>query len=213
MRVAFASEVCAAIFFDAALDLHERALFGARDGALEEYWSHWRAQDSVFSAVAERGAPVYNMDLCGEHEWRRHVAYLEFGKRHGVYHYMASPIYGADGTILGVLNYVRGEGKRRFDGANLVLAGVLSGYVSATWARVRARCEPAGDVRASGLSFRELQVARLAAAGRSNPEIGARLGIARETVKQTLRRVYRKLGAAGRADMVAQLARQGLLDR
>jgi DNA-binding CsgD family transcriptional regulator len=54
-------------------------------------------------------------------------------------------------------------------------------------------------------------VARLASAGRNNVEIALRLGIARETVKQTLRRVYRKLNVTGRAQMAAVLAQRGSL--
>ena len=87
---------------------------------------------------------------------------------------------------------------------------MLSGFVSATLARVtELRTEEAGP--SAGLSFRELEAARLAAAGRNNVEIALRLGIARETVKQTLRRVYRKLDVNGRAQMAAVLARHGVL--
>ena len=59
------------------------------------------------------------------------------------------------------------------------------------------------------LSYRELQVARLAAAGRNNLEIALQVGIARETVKQTLRRVYTKLGVNGRAQMASTMAARG----
>lgn len=59
------------------------------------------------------------------------------------------------------------------------------------------------------LARRETQVARLAAAGRNNVEIARALGIARETVKQTLRRVYRKLEVNGRAQMAATMAARG----
>jgi DNA-binding CsgD family transcriptional regulator len=71
----------------------------------------------------------------------------------------------------------------------------------------RPIAEPAPRATLSG---RELQMARLVAAGRSNIEIALELGIARETVKQTLRRVYRKLDVNGRAQMAATLVLEGL---
>ena len=55
------------------------------------------------------------------------------------------------------------------------------------------------------LSSGEQDVARLAAAGRSNPEIAASLHLSRRTVENYLYRVYEKLGISGRADLAAAL--------
>jgi DNA-binding CsgD family transcriptional regulator len=56
------------------------------------------------------------------------------------------------------------------------------------------------------LTPRELQVARLAAAGTSSPDIAATLAVSRRTVDNQLGRVYAKLGVGGRADLAAALA-------
>jgi DNA-binding CsgD family transcriptional regulator len=47
------------------------------------------------------------------------------------------------------------------------------------------------------LSKRELEIARLCAAGKSAPEISAALGCTVSTVKTHLNRVYTKLGISG----------------
>jgi predicted ATPase/DNA-binding CsgD family transcriptional regulator len=52
----------------------------------------------------------------------------------------------------------------------------------------------------------ELDVARLAGSGISNPEIAARLFIARGTVKTHLSNAYRKLGVANRIELAAAMA-------
>jgi len=52
----------------------------------------------------------------------------------------------------------------------------------------------------------ELDVARLAASGSSNPEIAARLFIARGTVKMHLSNAYRKLGVANRVELATAIA-------
>jgi DNA-binding CsgD family transcriptional regulator len=55
------------------------------------------------------------------------------------------------------------------------------------------------------LTPRELQIAELVAQGLTNTEIAARLWITQNSVKQALKRMFRKLGVSARAEMVARL--------
>lgn len=61
------------------------------------------------------------------------------------------------------------------------------------------------------LSGRELEIMRCVARGMSGPETALRLGIAPSTVKTHRQRLYRKLGVADRAAMVAEAMRCGFL--
>lgn len=67
--------------------------------------------------------------------------------------------------------------------------------------------------RVSGqpLSRRERDVLGLVAAGATNSEIAAELGIGEATVKTLLARVYAKLGVRRRAEAVAAAHERGLL--
>ncbi len=56
------------------------------------------------------------------------------------------------------------------------------------------------------LSETEAQIAELAAAGRTNAEIAARLVMSPKTVKWNLSKVYRKLGVRSRTELAAALA-------
>ncbi len=59
-------------------------------------------------------------------------------------------------------------------------------------------------LRIKGLSCRELEVAELAALGRSNKEIGKALFISEETVKVHMRRIFAKLGIRSRTALIAR---------
>lgn len=75
-----------------------------------------------------------------------------------------------------------------------------------------ARCEGAVtpgarlDDELVGLTQREAEVAALAAAGRSNQEIGAELGISVRTAETHLQRAFAKLGVHRRSELAASLA-------
>jgi DNA-binding CsgD family transcriptional regulator len=210
MRAAFGSHVGAAIFFDESLQTTDLTVFGARDVDLEEYQRDWRSTDLVCSAVVERAVPVHNWEVYREDA--PPPLYTQFGRRLDLYHYLSAPLFGAHGTIVGFLNVCRRARLRPFAAMDTRLAGSFAGFISATLARVRAEASRSSETSATDmLTAREWQVARLAAAGRNNLEIALQLGLARETVKHTLRRVFRKLGANGRAQMVAKLASRGLL--
>jgi len=56
------------------------------------------------------------------------------------------------------------------------------------------------------LTPREIQIAELVAQGLTNAEIGATLWITENSVKQALKRIFRKLEVSSRAEMVAQLS-------
>jgi len=63
----------------------------------------------------------------------------------------------------------------------------------------------------AGLSARELQVLRLVAAGRTNPQIAAALHRSPATVAIHVRNILDKTQSANRAEAAAFAARHGLL--
>jgi DNA-binding NarL/FixJ family response regulator len=62
------------------------------------------------------------------------------------------------------------------------------------------------------LSQRELDVVRLVVDGRSNDEIGARLGIGPKTVESHLRRLFERFDLASRTELATRALREGWLD-
>jgi DNA-binding CsgD family transcriptional regulator len=73
-----------------------------------------------------------------------------------------------------------------------------------TWRRARS---PTGTEPLSCLTEREREVARLAAAGSSNPEIAKALFVSRKTVERHVSNVLGKLGVRNRTELAATLGR------
>jgi DNA-binding NarL/FixJ family response regulator len=63
-----------------------------------------------------------------------------------------------------------------------------------------------------GLTFRELTVLHVVAAGKSGKEIATELGISPLTVQKHLSNILAKMDAASRTEAVARGLREGLLD-
>ncbi|MFJ3408404.1 AAA family ATPase [Promicromonospora sp. NPDC090134] len=80
-------------------------------------------------------------------------------------------------------------------------AGRASRELAATGETVRSRSAGPAD----GLTAQEAQIARLAVAGRTNPEIGAELFLSPRTVEWHLRKVFGKLGIGSRRELAAAL--------
>lgn len=64
---------------------------------------------------------------------------------------------------------------------------------------------------ADGLIRREVEVLRVLAQGRSNPQIGEELFISLNTVTRHLSHIYTKTNTANRAEVVVYVAKQGLI--
>jgi DNA-binding CsgD family transcriptional regulator len=207
VQVCFGSPMGMVTLVQSSKGAQAKAPWGIRDSDAEEYDRHWSGQDCVFNECMRRATPVHNWQLHGEDAWRKTPVQAGYGRRLGVWHLMMVPLFGDDGTLNGVVAMGRRSGASAYGNRDVAMASALSGFLSATLARVRATPRVTSPfVGHSRLTPRELQVARLASRGRNNLQIALELGLARETIKQTLRRVYVKLDVSGRAEMAAHLA-------
>jgi DNA-binding CsgD family transcriptional regulator len=162
--------------------------------------------------LSERHAPVHEGLITTPKAWKLVCP------RPDHWHVMAGPIVN-QGQIVGAVGCTREKAMSAFDRENLVdLSAIcmhLSAWVAAAHSRSAAPLQGdsvglVGSKRsgtlADRLTPRESQIAALVALGRTNAEIGIELWITENSVKQALKRVFRKLEVSSRAAMVAQLS-------
>ena len=169
------------------------------DSFLSSYEDGIRFIDPILKAVVERHMPSHNMMLGPPDSWHRQPMYRELMRPAGLEHVMHAPVVG-DGNIVATLHFVREEDDLPFGAMDVSMASAMANHVSALLARFDFRND-----EMPLLTRRELEVARLVAAGLNNREIAQQLGISRNTVKEVLKNVFRKLEVDARAEMAARL--------
>jgi DNA-binding CsgD family transcriptional regulator len=168
------------------------------DAFLSTYEKHIRPVDPVLKAVVERHTPIHSLQLGPS--WHREIMYRDFMSPHGLDAVMFAPVVG-EGRIMATLHFVRRKNETPYSDEDWALASSLANHVSALLARFDAAA-----AELPPLTARELDVARLVAVGLNNVEIGQQLSISRNTVKEVLKRVFRKLDVDARAEMAARLS-------
>jgi DNA-binding CsgD family transcriptional regulator len=173
--------------------------FGLRAQHAEEYVARWMARDPVLREARARRVAVREQDLPTASSCAGKPFCADFGRRVGISAYLVAPLYGVDGAIAGSIHLGRAAAAAPFSAGEVEEAVAFSAFVSAMLARLPQRTGTSGP----RLAPREHQVACLVSRGLSNPRIASELGLARETVKQTLRRIYRKTNVSNRTELAA----------
>ncbi len=165
----------------------------------------------VVRYLVERHAPVHEALVTSPKAWKL------ICPRADHWHVMAGPLV-SQGQLVGVVGFTRQQGMPAFDSQNLVDLSALCLHVSTWVATVRfpsrdiaqivpsSRELPTNNGQTHRLTAREMQIVELVAKGKTNAEIGATLWITENSVKQALKRMFRKLEVSSRAEMVAKLA-------
>ncbi len=146
--------------------------------------------------LLERHAPVHEALVVEPKTWNL------ICPRTDHWHVMAGPIV-SNGELVGVVGLTRKQGMPAFDSQNLTDLSALCLHIS-TWVAMARLQQPL--LQTKRLTPREMQIASLVAQGQTNAEISAELWITENSVKQALKRMFRKLEVSSRAHMVAKLS-------
>ncbi len=153
-------------------------------------------QNPLARYLVERHSPVHEGLVTSPKVWTM------ICPRPDHWHVMAGPIVDR-GQLVGVVGCTREQSMFAFDTQNLADLSAICLHLSVWAATVRFQHQ---SFQSDRLTPRELQIAELVALGRTNAQIGKEIWITENSVKQALKRMFRKLEVSSRAEMVAQLS-------
>ncbi|NEU75606.1 LuxR family transcriptional regulator [Hassallia byssoidea VB512170] len=190
------------------LDEHENLasvdVRGVKDVFVERYEKVGRAVDPVLHYVLERHASAHEELVLPPGGWKQCELYKNCCSVYDHEHIMTGPIVGG-GRLIGTIHFARVGVEAAFDYQNLADLNALCMHMSACLATLKTPEIEFNSLLANRLTPRELQIVELVAQGLTNAEIGAKLWIQENSVKQALKRLFRKLEVSNRAAMVAKL--------
>ncbi|MBE9053309.1 LuxR family transcriptional regulator [Nostocales cyanobacterium LEGE 11386] len=172
------------------------------DTFVELYEKVGRAVDPVLRYVKEHHAPAHEEMVLPAGGWKQCELYENCCAYYDHEHIMTGPIVGG-GNLIGAVYFARVGETPAFNYQDVRNLSAVCSHVSACLAML-GRQQPRLSV-AHPLTLREMEIAELVSQGLTNAQIGVTLWITENSVKQALKRMFRKLEVANRAEMVAKL--------
>ena len=158
----------------------------------------------ILRYVVENHIPVHEGVLLTTDKWHTICPRFDHG------HVMAGPIVN-NGRLIGGLAFTRDRHDNSFNNQNLLDLSALCLHISTQLLKIQCQQTKFPQDNLNKITSRELQIAQLVAQGLTNKEIGKMLWITENSVKQALKRIFRKLQVSSRAEMIAQLSREQTL--
>ncbi|NES68537.1 MAG: GAF domain-containing protein [Okeania sp. SIO2D1] len=177
---------------------------GVSDRFVERYQQIGKSVDPVLKYVQEYHAPAHEELVLPNQTWKQSELYQRCCIEYDHEHIMTGPIVG-NGQLIGTIHFARIGHTPAFNTKDLSNLSAVCLHLSACLANLKSSDRFSQNSPQMLLTQREIQIAQLVARGLTNAEIGKELWISQNTVKQALKRMFRKLKVASRTEMVAQL--------
>ena len=177
---------------------------GVSDTFVEQYQKFGKSVDPVLKYVVQYHAPAHEELVLPKGTWKQSELYQRCCSTYDHEHIMTGPIVG-QGQLIGTVNFARIGHVPAFNQLDLVSLGAVCTHFSVRLSELRKRSLVVPNQYFKRLTPREIQIANLVAKGLTNAEIGAELWITQNSVKQALKRMFRKLEVSARTEMVAKL--------
>ena len=178
---------------------------GVSNDFVEQYQKFGKSVDPVLDYVIKYHAPAHEELVLPPGGWKQSKLYQRCCSQYNHEHIMTGAIVG-NGQLIGTVNFARvGDNVPAFDWHDLASLGAACSHFSTKLAQLRRQSDPISDPFVQRLTPREIQIAMLVAKGLTNAEVGAELWITQNSVKQALKRMFRKLEVSDRTEMVARL--------
>lgn len=186
---------------DSHFQVIESELCGLPDAFCDRYQAIGRSADVVSQRMLQHHIPVHTLSRQSVEDWRQSPLYQQVFRVYGIEHGMVAPLIG-NGRLIGGIYFLRGKTLPAFNDNDLIQLSSLCQHLSVRLATLRL---PIQSSLIGRLTPRELNIVELVSQGLSNREIALKLYISRDAVKQSLKRIFRKVGVSTRVEMIVQL--------
>ncbi len=186
---------------DSRFRVVESDLWGLPDSFRDRYREVGQSADPISQRMVQQQTPVHHLSGQSLNDWHQSKLYQYVFCAYGLEHAMVAPLIGS-GRLIGGIYFMRGKDLPSFNDTDLIQLSPLYQHLSVRLATLRFTITPSFN---SLLTPRKIQIAELVAQGFSNGEIGLKLMISRDAVKQALKRMFQKLDVSARAEMIAKL--------
>ena len=149
----------------------------------------------VLNYLSKHHAPIHEAAIVSPPKWQALCPRLDHG------HVMAGPIV-ANGALIGGLGVTRDRQSMAFNEQDITDMSGLCLHISTFLVQQQLLSAKFNPSKVELLTSREIEIARLVAQGLTNAEIGRKLWIQENSVKQALKRMFRKLNISSRASLV-----------
>jgi DNA-binding CsgD family transcriptional regulator len=178
---------------------------GVSDNFIDRYQQFGKTIDPVLDYVNQYHAPAHEELVLPCGGWKQSELYQRCCSEYNHEHIMTGPVVGK-GQLIGTVNFARiGDNIPAFNSIDLANLGAICSHVSVRLAQLQTSDDRFAAPLMEWLTPRELQIANLVAKGLTNKEIGLELWITHNSVKQALKRMFRKLEVSARTELVAKL--------
>ena len=152
----------------------------------------------VLRYLVEHHAPVHEEVLLPKGKWQTICPRFDHG------HVMVGPIVN-NGSLVGGLGVTRDRYSDPFNSQDIADMSALSLHLSIWLAKIESQSTEFTSPSNNLITTREKQIAQLVAQGFTNAEIAKSIWITENSVKQALKRMFRKLDVSSRTEMIAKL--------
>ena len=177
---------------------------GVSNKFVARYDAVGKAIDPVLKYVLDYHAPAHEEMVLAPGQWRQSKLYRRCCAEYDHEHIMTGPIVG-EGKLIGTIHFARIDSTPAFTLLELANLGAVCLHFSATLAKLRLSSEKNIELLGKYLTPREIQIADLVAKGMTNTDIAQELWITNNTVKQALKRIFRKLNVSSRTAMAVKI--------
>ena len=178
---------------------------GVSNQFVARYDAIGKAIDPVLKYVQDYHAPAHEELVLAPKQWKQSKLYQRCCAEYDHEHIMTGPVVER-GNLVGTIHFARIGSTPAFNHQELANLGAVCLHLSACLAKLRSSSTIYPQLSETmDLTLREIQIANLVAQGLTNADIARELWISRNTVKQALKRLFRKLNVHSRTSMVIKV--------